>query len=330
VGLIKLGIGLAVSGVCLYLATRGTDWPAVGAVLRGAHPGWTALVGCTSLASLYLRSQRWRVLLRPLGNVPSATAVSATMIGFGAGALLPLRLGEFVRPALLARRTAIGFGAAVSSVVLERVFDMLLILSCFLLVGLAYDVPGYLRTGAQVLAAGAVVGLVVLGVMLRYRAGTDALLARLLPPGIHRVVAPLVHGLLAGLAALGDVATLARVLGYSIALWGMITAAYACSLLALHVDVPLAQAALTTMVVVAAFVFLPQGPGFVGTWQAGCVLGLGLFHVAQDVAVGFSLLSWAGMMGSNVLGGAVFLVREDVALGDVLSAGRAGSDTVDR
>lgn len=329
-GLLKLAFGLAVSAACLYLATRGTDWAAVGGVLGNAHPGWTALIGCTSLFSLYLRSQRWRVLLRPLGEVALEPALSATMIGFGAGALLPLRLGEFVRPALLARRTSIGFAAAVSSVVLERVFDMLLILSCFLVVGLVYEVPGYLRSGAKLLAGMGAVGIVVLLVMLRHRDATEELLARVLPAPATRMIAPLVHGLLTGLAGLADAGTLLRVLAYSVYLWGTITLAYVCTLLALHMDVPLAQAALTTMVVVAAFVFLPQGPGFVGTWQAGCVLGLGLFHVPQDVAVGFSLLSWAGMLGSNLLGGAVFLAREDLALGDVLRAGRETPTSADR
>jgi glycosyltransferase 2 family protein len=299
-------------------------------VLRAAHPGWTLLIGCTSLFSLYLRSQRWRVLLRPLGAIPLEPALSATMIGFGAATVLPLRLGEFVRPALLARRTRIGFGAAVSSVVLERLFDMLLILSAFLVVGLAYDVPDLLRRGAKVLAVCGAGGIVVLLVMLRRREATEALLARALPAAVVRVVMPVLHGLLSGLAGLGDVRTFLYVLTSSVVLWGVIALAYVCTLLALHMTVPLVHAALTTMVVVAAFVFLPQGPGFVGTWQAGCVFALGLFSVSKEVAVGFSLLSWAGMMGSNLLGGAVFLMREDLALRDVLRAGREQTGVIDR
>src|SRR5262249_30177904 len=308
----------------------GTDWEAVGTVLRAAHPGWTLLIGCASLLSLYLRTQRWRLLLRPLAAVPLEPALSATMIGFGAAAILPLRLGEVVPPPLLARRTRVGFGAAVSSVVLERLFDMLLILSAFLVVGLAYDVPGYLRSGAKLLAVCGAAGIVGLLVMLRHRDATEALLTRVLPATGARVVMPVLHGLLSGLAGLGDVRTFLRVLTSSVVLWGVITLAYVCTLLALRMTVPLVETSLTTMVVVAAFVFLPQGPGFVGTWQAGCVLGLGLFKVPQDLAVGFSLLSWAGMLGSNLLGGAVFLMREDIALRDVLRAGREQTSVIDR
>ena len=66
--------------------------------------------------------------------------------------------------------------------------------------------------------------------------------------------------------------------------------------------------------IVAAFVFMPQAPGFVGTWQAGCVLALDLFGVPQDMAVGFSLLTWVVQMLVNVGLGGFFVAREDVSL----------------
>lgn len=291
-------------------------------VLGGAKPWWVLAVAVSSTFSLFVRAQRWRLILRPLGRVGLGPALSATAIGFGAGAVLPLRLGEFVRPALLARRNHLSFSAAVSSVVLERIFDMLLVLGCFLVVGLAYPVPEYLRRGARVLAAGGVVGVAVLVVMLRNRGRTEELVEQLLPASIVRVVGPLLHGFLDGLAGLADAGTVVTVLLYSAYLWGVITLGYVFAILALGMDVPLVAGSLTSMVTVAAFVFLPQGPGFVGTWQAGCVLALGLFGVAKDVAVGYSLLTWVGMMGSNLLLGALFLAREDLSVGDLLRTGR--------
>ena len=66
--------------------------------------------------------------------------------------------------------------------------------------------------------------------------------------------------------------------------------------------------------IVAAFVFLPQAPGFVGTWQAGCVLALDLFGVPKDLAVGYSLLTWIVQMAVNVGVGGIFLAREDLSV----------------
>src|SRR5439155_1137747 len=129
-----------------------TDWARVGAILLSARPLWVAAVMLASLVAIYVRAQRWRVLLRPLGDVPLFPALSATAIGFGASAVLPFRIGELVRPALLGRQVGVGMSAALSSVVLERLFDMLLVVACFVVVALVYPLPAALRERALFLA----------------------------------------------------------------------------------------------------------------------------------------------------------------------------------
>src|SRR5207249_882253 len=201
-----------------------SEWPGVGGVLAAARPAWIAAVVLASLATVYIRAQRWCVLLRPVGRVPLYPALSATAIGFGASSVLPFRAGELVRPALLGRQPGVGMSAALSSVVLERLFDMLLVIGCFLAVALVNpEVPPDMRRGAFALAA-----------------------------------------------------------------------------------------------LAAAAVFLPQAPGFVGTWQAGCVLALRLFDVPHEVAVGFSLLTWVIQMAVNIATGGIFLAREDLPLARLL------------
>src|SRR5262249_39918392 len=116
------------------------------------------------------------------------------------------------------------------------------------------------------------------------------------------------------LGALESPAIVASVVGYSGLLWVANALPYLFALLALDIRAPLIPAALASLVVVAAFVFIPQGPGFVGTWQAGCVLALSLFGVPKDAAVGFSLLTWVMQMLLNVGLGGFFLAREDLSL----------------
>ena len=80
-------------------------------------------------------------------------------------------------------------------------------------------------------------------------------------------------------------------------------------------------ASLACIVIVAAFVFMPQAPGFLGTWQAGCVLALDLFGVPKDMAVGFSLLTWVVQMLVNVPLGGYFASREDVSWRQLVRGG---------
>jgi hypothetical protein len=281
-----------------------------------------ALIVGASWISYYVRAQRWRVLLRPVAEVPFYPALSATVVGFGATMVMPLRVGELVRPALLGRRVGIRMSAAISSVVLERLFDMLLVILCFLPVGLLYPIPAYLKRTAAVLAILASAGFIVLLVVqrnhARARAMLDWLLARV-PTRLARRLRPVAEGFLDGLGGLADGWTVVVVLAYSAYLWGVITLTYLFALLALDIAVPsLVATSLATMVIVAAFVFLPQAPGFVGTWQAGCVLALGLFGVPKEQAVGYSLLTWTIQMVVNIGTAGAFLAREDLSLRQVL------------
>jgi len=319
-----LTIGIGVSLGCLYFATRGTDWAQVGAVLGQTRPGWVVAVLVVSLVTVYVRAQRWRVLLRPLGKVPLYPAISATAIGFGATAVLPFRLGELLRPALLARRVGVSMSAALSSVVLERLFDILLVISCFLGVSLVHELPVTLRRGAQVLGVLTVAAMVTLFIAQRHRVAAGLVAQRLLgglPAGVARRLGPVVASFLEGLGGLGDGKALLLVLAYSVCLWGIIQLTFMFSFLALDIQVPLLAASLTTLVIIAAAVFVPQAPGFVGTWQAGCVLALGLFEVPPETALGYSVLTWILQMTVNVGLAGVFLAREDLSVGQLLRIG---------
>lgn len=319
---LRLTLGIAVSLGCLYFATRGTDWSRVASVLENTRPGWVFAIVLAGMLSLYVRAQRWRVLLRPLGAVPLYPALSATAIGFAASSVLPFRIGEILRPALLGRRVGVGVSAALSTVVLERLFDMAFVIGCFLLLTLAHPMDPKLTQGARVLASLVAVGLVVLVLVQRNRARAERLADRLLgrfPGRVEQALRPLTTSFLNGLAGLTDARTVALVVVYSAYLWGVIALTYLFALLALDIEAPLLATSLAAVVIVAAFVFLPQAPGFVGTWQAACVLALHeLFQVPKDLAVSYSLLTWIVQMVVNISLGGIFLAREDFSPGQLL------------
>jgi glycosyltransferase 2 family protein len=314
---LRLTLGIAVSAACLWFATRGTDWDAVGRVLADARLPWVAAAVAASVLAIALRAQRWRLLLRPVAAVPLGASFSATAIGFAATSVLPLRLGEVIRPALLARRVGFGVTPALSSVVLERLFDMLFVILCFLALSLIYPLPTDLRRAALLLGGAAIAGFALLLLAQRNRARAERLLDAVLgwtPAAVGRSVRPLAGGFFDALGALESGRIVGGVVGYSTLLWTANALPFLFSILALGIHVPLVPAALASVVVVAAFIFMPQAPGFLGTWQAGCVLALDLFGTPKDLAVGFSLLTWIVPMLVNVGLGGVFVAREDLSL----------------
>jgi hypothetical protein len=266
-----------------------------------------------------IRARRWVQLLRPVADVAMAPALSSTAIGAAASAVLPLRLGELVRPALLGRRTGIGLSPALASVVLERLFDVLFVVLCFLALSVVYPLPDALRVGAWCLALTASSAVAVLVVVQHRRRTSERWLQVLLdrlPVRLARWCRPVAFGVLDGCTGLSNARAVLSVCGLSVCLWAVIGLVFLCSILALEIPVPLIPATLASVVIVAAFVLLPQAPGFVGTWQAGCVVALGLFGVPSEMAVGYSMLTWLLSMGVNVATGGFFLVREDRSLYD--------------
>jgi uncharacterized protein (TIRG00374 family) len=328
---IQLLVLVAVSAVLLWFAFRGTNWGAVGGALASARPGWIVLVMAAGVLSVFVRAVRWRILLRPVGDAPIYAALSATAIGFGATAVFPFRLGEVLRPILLSRNSRIPMSAAFSSVLLERLLDVLLIVTWFFLLLQVYPLPENLRQVAR--GAGLLFGLAfaLLILVSQQRARAEALLewflARL-SPRVGDVIRPLAVSLLDGLGALRDLRTVGLVLLYSVAIWGIITTTFLFSFFSLGIVLPYLPAALATVVLVAFTVAFPQLPGFVGGWQYGCRLALeSTFGVDIDVVVAYSLLTWATQMAVSLGTAGFFLARGNLSIRQMRSMAESAQET---
>ncbi len=227
-------LGLTVVLVAVFL--RNADLSRVWDVMRTANP---ALVGvgvvCVFL-SYVLRAVRWQVMLAPLGPTRFSVALRATTIGFAASFILPARAGEVLRPWLLARREGLDASAVFATIIVERMLDLVTVLTLLAVFLLAFD-PGLsaldaaafatVRAGGFAAAGAAVVGL---GVLFMF-ASRPALLGRTvamatawLPAKLRITVAGMAAAFAGGLAVVREPSHLARALAWSFVLWLLIAA----------------------------------------------------------------------------------------------------------
>ena len=134
-----------------------------------------------------LRAWRWQALLAPIGRARFRTAFRTTVIGFAATFLLPARVGEVLRPYLLARQEGLNAAAAFATVIVERLLDLCTVLLLFALALFAagIDVGRETESGGRRGRSRSVVGLAALFVLAGHpeRLGRWAgRLARRLPP----------------------------------------------------------------------------------------------------------------------------------------------------
>jgi len=295
--------GLAISGVALWLTLRGKDLAAIWRAGWEADRRYLLLYLLIESAIHFVRTARWRILLDPVAKVPFARINAASAVGFMALFILPLRLGEFARPYLVAERPTLRVSAALSSVVVERVADGVFTAALLILALLA--VPEGTPNLPLVRAAGWVMLGLFAGLLLflagayRSREGAVALTRRLLGPLSPRAAERLggmldafTHGLrqLPGWRGAGLFFLL------TLAYWGL--NGWGMQLLArgFGISLTLVQA-YTVLGVLVVGVMIPAGPGMVGTFQYAVVLALSLFLPAGVVDV-------QGQAYANVLWGA--------------------------
>lgn len=336
---LKTLLSIALSAVFVWLSLRHTDLRAVGASIAAADPlRVLAYVGLMLVVHL-VRTVRWGILLEPLGHVGFKRLNSASAVGFMLLMLLPLRLGEFARPLLIARPPegrgpTLRRSGAMASVVVERIVDGIFI---GLLGVISLRTLGDSATGryvgfarkASVLVALGFFGLcvaLVLAFFLRERA-VSLVRAALTPfsPRLAARASSMVEGFISALHLGSGWKVLAFFLLTAL-YWtlnaaglGVLAPAFGFTALA-----PLMLATILTTQVVG--VMVPAGPGMVGTMQLATQIGLSLF-VADGFSAhgaGYANTIWMLQFGIQVALGTVFLLIGHVSLKGVL--GDAPSD----
>lgn len=95
---------------------------------KRANYSWVILLIFFGLLSNFFRTERWRILLKPLGYTPNYwNTFSAVMIMFFANLLFP-RLGEVMRCTILYKYENVPVEKSIGTMVLERIIDLVCIL----------------------------------------------------------------------------------------------------------------------------------------------------------------------------------------------------------
>jgi uncharacterized protein (TIRG00374 family) len=277
----KALIGIAISGIFLYFTFRGRDLGAILAEIRRADP--VPLIAATALATFifWIRAWRWRAILHPVREkIPFKSLFAGATIGAMGNNLLPTgRVGEFARAYALSRMEPVSVVAAFSSLVIERLFDGV-ILVAFLFI--AMIMPGF----PDLSEAGDVTYITVartLTFMLALAFGTllllvlwpdrfvgllERILAKILPVKIRRPLIDALEAFLAGASSLRDPGLVLRSAAWTLVLWSVNAVGFWFAFRAFGMQLPF-SAALFFQTCLALAVSVPAGPAFIGPYQAG-------------------------------------------------------------
>jgi uncharacterized protein (TIRG00374 family) len=318
--LFLLTIGLLV--FFLRKADPGDVW----AETRRAEPALLLYSVIVTALTYVVRAWRWQLLLAPIGPTRFMVAFETTVIGFAANALIPGRVGEVLRPYLLARREHLNATSAFATIILERILDLVTVLLLFaafvfaVAPGVIAGDPAQLavvKVGGGIAAASAAAGLAMLFALAGHpeRLGRLALrVERLLPARLAGVLAGFVETFAQGLAVLRHPQRIVTALALSFPMWMSIAAGIWLASRAFHITFPYPGSFLvmTSLVVGVA----APTPGGVGAFHAAYQFAVTEFFAAPaDRAVGAAIVLHAVSFVPVTLLGLLFMAREGITFG---------------
>jgi glycosyltransferase 2 family protein len=320
----QLGLGLLISALFLWLALRGLKLEEVWEDMRGANYWWLIPSVATYFMAVWARTWRWDYMLRPLKPIPVRRLWPVVVIGYMGNNVYPFRAGELLRSYVLRRREAVPMSASLATVVVERVFDgLVMLIFVFAALPLAPLPSETLRTTVIVASVAFFGAMVVFFALAAVPQRALQLAGRLSDRFVPVHFGPRLMGFagrfLDGLESLRTFRNVMMIFSTSVVIWLLETVKYWFVMQAFPFEVSFFALMLMNGIVNLATT-LPSAPGYVGTFDGPGIAVLVLYGVEQSTAAAYTLVLHAALWFPVTLLGGVYMVREGLRWADFRQA----------
>jgi uncharacterized protein (TIRG00374 family) len=293
-------LGLLISGVFLYLALKGLKLQDVWGALQGAQYAWLIPGVIVYFMGVGVRAWRWQYLLKPVKEVPFKQSFEIVTIGYMGNNIFPARLGEVLRAVVLKRREDVPISASLATIIVERVFDGVVMLAfVFLNLGALANIQGssgFIGSIQSLAVWGAAIFLGVLAAFLlaamfpeRSKQIITWVSDHLIPERFREKLLGIAFKFLGGLEALRSPREALMIFVTSTIIWLFETGKYWFVMHAFDFEVSFFALMLMNGIVNLATT-IPSAPGYVGTFDAPGIAVLEAFGIPKATAAGYTLV----------------------------------------
>jgi uncharacterized protein (TIRG00374 family) len=341
---VKTFASLALGALFVYWFAHKLDWNEVWIEVRKANWGQLGLAVALLVGTYFVRVLRWRGLLAPMAFPSLRALFRATVVGYCALFLMG-RAAEFiVRPAVLSVKERVHPSASYATVMIERVFDMVMVVFFFAFNLIFFDYIardaesierfGLIKVTGVLLLLVAATGIYGLSVFHSRRKGALAYLERKLhrlPKHIYRGALSLLLHISEGLAVLHDAKGLAVTVSYTILLWLMVAAAH--MLVVRAFGIPYGQVPFTGAVFVMGLSMLgsvvPTPGGATGPFHTATAAALTFMGVAQNKAASVAIILHLVIFAPATFFGLFYVLKDGLSLDRLRRIGEREVEEVD-
>lgn len=310
----KTLLGVIISIVFLVLAFKNVDIENVLAILNDMNVSLLAIPVMFVFLGLLQRALRWRSILEPIRREKVGNIFSVMMIGYLGNNVLPARMGEVLRIYALGKNYGFSNSQTFATIVLEKVFDVMILLLFFGIVLLYAPFPSYIKKGGAVIGFMLICAVSVLYLIAHRKKDASRDRAGLLmPKKVIVKVGEFLDNFQVGLEILKKRKDLFTVIIYSFSIWicEFVFVYLVMDLFDLNVGY-LAAVFLTVMLNIG--MLIPSSPGYIGTYQIICITALAPFGVQKEVALSVSIILQIITLAITTIIGFSCLWRENMRL----------------
>ena len=181
-------VGVLISVFFITLALKGLQLEDVWQSLKNARYGWLIPGVVVYFVGVWVRAWRWHYLLRPLKSISTRTMFPIVTIGYMGNNIYPARAGEVLRAVILKRREDVPVSASLATIIVERVFDGVVMLAFVFL-----NLPELARLTSDSGFVGDIQTLAVWGAALFLAVLLGFLIAAMFPSQAEKIVTWLIN-----------------------------------------------------------------------------------------------------------------------------------------
>jgi uncharacterized protein (TIRG00374 family) len=321
-------VGIVISLFFMFLALRGLQIGDMWDALRDARYAWLIPGIAVYFLGVWVRAWRWHYLLRPLKPISTRTMFPIVAIGYMGNNIYPARAGEILRAVILKRREDIPVSASLATIIVERVYDGVVMLAFVFLnlpelgrltvdSGFVGDIQTLALWGAAAFIGVLVAFLLAAMFPLQAEKIIQWLINRFIPTRFREKVLGVMQRFLAGLESLRSPKEALMVFLTSVVIWLLETGKYWFVMHAFNFQVTFFTLMLMNGIVNLATT-IPSAPGYIGTFDAPGIAVLKAYGVNQAIAAGYTLVLHVALWLPITALGAYYMAREGIRWGDNL------------
>lgn len=310
---VKFFLGIAITFLCLVFVLHQVKFHELKSSLELFN--WESIfLGISCLAFGYtIRIYRWTFTLRQMNSKVTFRQCTTPFLGsIALNNLLPLRLGDGVRALIYPKKMKIGISVGVSSVALERMLDLAVLILFFSFGVLAVGsdgIPGYLFVASFTLI---IVLILFMLFLIGIKQGRFSRLLRGVQLKSPKLVARIID---LGLDSFKDIGKLlkfksiGKITFLSVLIWLFESGLFYFVLRGFGLPATLSIAMLITSIV-SISTMVPSLPGYLGPFEAAAFISITLLGGSSLTGASFALIAHLALwLPTTVIG--VFAIGTD-------------------